>query len=78
MIIVITEIKAICAGRCFRSVDFALDCHPKFIPIDKEANHQVVHAFRLGKTDRPMYQSLNPRVQVDVFALDLRSIYSSL
>ena len=39
-------------GRRFRFVDLALDCHSKFIPIDKEANHQVVHAFRLGKADR--------------------------
>jgi hypothetical protein len=33
--------------RCFRSVDFASDCHSKFIPIDKEANHQVMHVIRL-------------------------------
>jgi hypothetical protein len=47
------------------------DSYPKFIPIDKEANHQVVHAFRLRKAHRPTYQPLDPRAQVDVLALDL-------
>ena len=57
-------------GRCFTSVDPVLDSDPKFIPIDKEANHQVVHAFRLRKANRPTYQPLDPRAQVDVLALD--------
>jgi hypothetical protein len=50
------------------------DGHPKLIPIDKETNHQIVHAFRLRKADRPAYQPLNPRAQVNVFALDLLGV----
>ena len=59
------------SGRCFRPVDHVSDCHPKLIPIDKETDHQVVHVFGLGKTDRPADQPLDPRAQVNVLALDL-------
>src|SRR5262249_42761145 len=62
-------------GRCFRSVDFVSDGHRKLISIDEETNHHVVHAFRLGKTDRPTYQPLDPRPQIDVLALDLLRIF---
>jgi hypothetical protein len=48
-----------------------LDGSPKLIAIDEEPNHQVVHALRLGKADRPAYQPLDPGAQVDVLALDL-------
>src|SRR5207245_5764188 len=58
-------------GRCFRAVDFMSDGHPKLIPIDKETNHQVMHAFRLRKADRPADQPLDPRPQIDVLAFDL-------
>src|SRR5262252_4500962 len=47
------------------------DRYPKLMPIDKEPNHQIVHVFGLGKTDRPAYQPLDPRAQVHVLALDL-------
>src|SRR5262245_56850457 len=60
--------------RCFRPVDHVSDCHPKLIPIDKETNVQVVHAFGLGKTDRPADQSLDPRAPINVFALDLLGV----
>ena len=60
--------------RCFRPVDFALDCPSKFIPIDKEANHEIVHAFRLGEADRPPYQPLNACAHVEVLALDLLGV----
>ena len=50
------------------------DCHPKLIPIDKETNDQVVHAFGLGKTDRPADQPLDPRAQVNMLALDLLGV----
>ena len=63
------------SGRCFRAVDFMSDGHPKLIPIDKETNHQVVHVFRLGKADSTAYQSLDPRAQVDVLALDLLGVF---
>jgi len=47
------------------------DRYPKLIPIDKEPNHQIVHVFGLGKTDRPAHQPLDPRAQINVLALDL-------
>ena len=50
------------------------DGHPKLIPINKQADDQIVHAFRFGETDRPAYQPLDPRAQVDVLALDLLGI----
>ena len=34
-------------------MDFISDCHPKLISIDEEPDHQVMHAFRLRKADRP-------------------------
>jgi len=47
------------------------DRHSKLIPINEEANHQIVHGRRLGKTDRPAYQPLDPRAQVNMLTLDL-------
>ena len=41
--------------RCCRAVDFVSDGHPKLILVDKELEHHVVHAFRLGTVDRPAY-----------------------
>src|SRR5262245_46819587 len=57
-------------GRCFRAVDAVLDGSPKFIAIDEQPNHQVVHMLCLRKTDRPAYQPLDARAQVDMLALD--------
>ena len=51
------------------------DGHPKLIPINKQPDDQIVHAFRFGETDRPAYQPLDPRAQVDVLALDLLGIF---
>src|SRR6266705_2511769 len=48
-----------------------LDGSPKLIAIDEKTNHQIMHTLCLGKTDRPPYQPLDPRAQVDVLALDL-------
>ena len=61
-------------GRCFKGVDPVLDNDAKFILIDKEANHQVVHAFRLRKAHCPAYQTLDPRAQVEVLALDFLGV----
>ena len=47
-----------------------LEGSPKLIAIDEEADHQIVHAFRLGKTDRATYEPLDPGPQIAVFALD--------
>ena len=46
------------------------DVSSKLIAINKETNHQVVHALRLRKTDRPAYQPLDPCAQVDMLAVD--------
>ena len=51
------------------------DGSPKLIAIDEETNHQAVHALCLGKAERPAYQSLDPRAQVDVLALDLLRVF---
>ena len=56
--------------RCFRAVDRILDELPELIPIDKQYDDQIVHTFSLRKADRPAYQPLDPRPQIDVFALD--------
>src|SRR6266508_4969214 len=58
-------------GRCFKAVDSLSEGSPKLIAIDEETDHQVVHALRLGKADRPAHQPLDPRAQVDVLVLDL-------
>ena len=46
------------------------DGSSKFIPIDEQPNHQIVHAFRLGKAQRATHQPLDPGPEIDVFALD--------
>jgi hypothetical protein len=48
-------------GGCFRSVDLPSDDPPKFITIDEETNHQIMHALRFGETDRAPHQPLDPR-----------------
>ncbi len=58
-------------GRCRKDVDSALEGSSKFIAVDEQPNHQVVHAFRLGKTNRTAHQPLDPRPQIDMLALDL-------
>ena len=40
------------------------------MPIDEEPNHQIVHAFCLGKANRPANQPLDPGPEIDVLALD--------
>jgi hypothetical protein len=51
-----------------------LDGSPKLIAIDEQPNHHVVHALCLRKTDRPAYQPLDPRAQVDMLTLDFLGI----
>src|SRR5262245_23094866 len=46
------------------------DGSSKFIPIDEEPNHQIVHAFRLGKAQHATHQPLDPGPEIDVLALD--------
>jgi hypothetical protein len=59
-------------GRCRKGVDPVLEGHPKFIAIDEEANHEIVHRYRFGKANRATHKTLDPGPQVDVFTLDFR------
>src|SRR4030095_2507735 len=56
--------------RCFKGVDPRLESDSKLVPIDKEANHQIVHRGRFGKANGAPNEPLDPSPQVDVFALD--------
>jgi hypothetical protein len=57
-------------GRCFTVVDATLDCCPKLVAIDEEPDHQIVHALRLGKTNRAPHQPFDPGPQIHGFALN--------
>ena len=43
---------ALAEGKVLYSCGFASNGHPKLVPVDEEPNDQIVHMFRLGKTDR--------------------------
>ena len=47
-----------------------LDEPSELIPVDKQSDDQIVHTFGLRKAERPEHQPLDPRPQIDVFALD--------
>jgi hypothetical protein len=51
---------------CWPLLDGSSTC----IPIDEQPNHQIVHAFRLGKAQRATNQPLDPSPEIDVLALD--------
>jgi hypothetical protein len=46
------------------------DGSPKLVPIDEEPNHQIVHALRLGKTNRASHQPLDTCPQINMLALN--------
>ena len=50
------------------------DEEPKLIAIDEEANHQIVHGDRFGKTYGAAHQPFDPGPQVDVLAFDFLRI----
>ena len=52
-------------GRCRKGVDPVLEGYPKFIAIDEEAQHQIVHRCRFGKTNRATHQTLDPGAQIE-------------
>ena len=58
---VATGAEACERGRCFRSVELVLDGSSKLIPVDEEADDQIVHPLRLRKADRAAHQALDPR-----------------
>jgi hypothetical protein len=47
-----------------------LEGYAKRIPIDEEANHQIVYRRRFGKAHGAPYEPLDPGPQVEVFARD--------
>ena len=52
-------------------MDSLSDGYPKFVAIDEEANHQIVHRGRFGKTNGATYQPFDPGPQIDMLAFDL-------
>ena len=50
------------------------DRSPKFIAIDEESNHQIVHHRRFGKANRATYETLDPGAQIDVLAFDFLGV----
>jgi hypothetical protein len=53
------------------------DGSSKLIPIDEQSNHQIVHAFRLGKANGATHEPLNPGPEIDVLALDFLRVLLS-
>ena len=51
--------------------DFISDASPKFVAINEEGKHQIVHGRCFGETNRPAHQPLDSRPQIDVLAFDL-------
>src|SRR5438093_2393686 len=56
--------------RCLTGVDSRSKELSKFVSIDEESNHEIVHALCLGEADRAAYEPLDPGPQIDMFALD--------
>ena len=50
------------------------DRHSKLIPVNEEANHQIVHGRRFGKADRAPHEPLDSGPQLDVFTLNSRRV----
>ena len=46
----------------------------KFVAIDEEAHDQIMHGGRFGKANCPAYKALDPRPQIDMFALDFLGV----
>ena len=51
-----------------------LDCDPKLVAIDEEANHQIVHGRRFRKANSTTHEPLDLCPQIDVFTLDFLRI----
>ena len=47
-----------------------LDCAPKLVAIDEDADHQIVHGRRVRKTHRAAHETLDPGPQIAGLALD--------
>ena len=62
--------NSIRAGRCLTGVDSRSQGSSKFISVDEESYHEIVHVLRLGEAQRAAYEALDPSPQIDVFALN--------
>ena len=65
-------------GRISEDVSEVLissDGSTKLVAIDEEPNHQIVHLFCFGETDRPTHQSFDPRPEVNMLAFDFLRIF---
>jgi len=43
----------------------------KFVSIDAESNHEIVHVLRLGEAQRAADEPLDPGPQIEMLALDV-------
>src|SRR5437870_13760410 len=59
------------SGRCLTGVDTGSQGLSEFIAINKESDHEIMHALCLGEAQRAANEPLDPGPQIDVFALDL-------
>jgi hypothetical protein len=60
-----------CCGRVSEVNFRGSHDQPKLVPIDKQADDEVMHLNRLGKTDGLTGQALDPGSQPQVFPFDL-------
>jgi hypothetical protein len=51
-------------GRCFRSVDSSSEGYPKFIAIDEEAQHQIMHHCCFGDSPPYIFFLLNGDIEL--------------
>ena len=61
-------------GRCLTGVDSRSKGLAKFVSIDEESNHEIVHVLRLGEAQRAAYEALDPGPQLEVFALNFLGV----
>ena len=61
-------------GRCLTGVDTISKGLSEFVAIDEEANHEIVHALRLGKAQRAADESLDPSPQSHRLALNFLGV----
>src|SRR5215831_14561599 len=57
-------------GRCLTGVDSSSKGLSKFVAIDEESHHEIVHVLRLGEAQCAADEALDPGPQIDMFALN--------
>jgi hypothetical protein len=62
------------SGKCLTGVDSRSKGSSKFVSIDEESNHEIVHVLRLGEANCVAYETLNPGPEIDVFAHNRGSV----